>query len=61
MVSEPTPTASTQARSYWARRSAAADVIGVRDPGAALMRPSMLAAAFRITNGRPSRTDVRNG
>jgi hypothetical protein len=40
---------------------AAADVIRVRIPGAAATQPSRLVAAFRITNGLPSRTVVRNG
>ena len=40
-----TPTASTHARSYCARRSASAEVIGVRVRGSALIRASMLAAA----------------
>ena len=49
----PTPIASTSARTRCAWRFAAADVSGVRRPGASAMRPSRLVAALRMTNGRP--------
>ena len=45
------------ARGGWPR----AEVSASRRPGASAMKPSRLVAAFRMTNGRPSRISVKNG
>ncbi len=52
-VPEPTPTASTDARKRWVRRLASGELIWVRIPAAAAMRPSIVVATFAITIGRP--------
>ena len=57
----PTAIASTSARTRCAWRFDSSEVSGVRRPGADAIRPSRLVAAFRITNGRPSRISVKNG
>jgi len=60
-VPTPTAMASTCARTQCAWRFAAADVRKVRRPDVSAIRPSRLAAAFRMTNGRPSRIKVKKG
>ena len=61
LVPLPTPIASTSARKQCTWRFAGAELSCVRRPGDSAMRPSMLVAALRMTNGRCSRIIVKNG